>query len=29
VLLNTELRAVREVVQQVIHQFRFAVSKRR
>ena len=29
VLLNTELRAVREVTQQVIHQFRFAASQRR
>ncbi len=28
VLLNTELRAVREVAQQVIHQFRLAASKR-
>ena len=29
VLLNTELRAVREVTQQVIHQFRLAASQRR
>jgi shikimate kinase len=28
VLLNTELRPVREVAQQVIHQFRLAASKR-
>ena len=29
VLLNTELRTVREVAQQVIHQFRLAASQRR
>ncbi|MGH7991539.1 MAG: shikimate kinase, partial [Limisphaerales bacterium] len=28
VLLNTELRSVREVAQQIVHQFRFATSSR-
>jgi shikimate kinase len=29
VLLNTELRSVREVAQQVVHQFRLEASRRR
>jgi shikimate kinase len=29
VLLNTELRSVGEVAQQIVHQFRFATSARR
>jgi len=28
VLINTDIRSVREVAQQVVHQFKFAQSKR-